>query len=234
MSWANFTRLYQTEQGLSASDARNLTAIRQNQIGKPSLHDAWSMIKKGLKEEQYFYDLAEIGASWSEEDAKALFEYYDYDPSPSEILRLSDFVPLDSAWIEKKLNAQGLTKEDKAIYKAALEKRVLRDEINKAWSLFLDNYSWGLFGIAELNTFLEAGKFTQTEILWRTQTADMLKLKLRVKLMRDAEIYLYRKDVLTEKLLLTRLQNLDIAYDIANAIVRNEAAKKGVDWEIPA
>jgi hypothetical protein len=233
-NWETLIDRYRQEDGLNLENAKNLVTIRQNQIGKPSLADAWYFVQKGLKPKKFFDDLATLGASWSKDDAKALYEFYFYDPSPSEILRLSDFVPLDSEWIERKLTGAGMNPEDKFIYKAALEKRVLRDEINKAWGLFLDCYQWGLFGATELNNFLVTGKFTTTEITWRTNTADMLKLKLRVKLMRDAEIYLYRKSVLSENQLLTRLQNLNIMYDIANAIVRNEAAKRGIDWEIGA
>jgi hypothetical protein len=228
-----FTERYQTEEGFTASDARFLATIRQYQYGKPSLHDAWSMVKKGLKSEKYFYDLAMLGQGWEKLDAKTLFEYYDYDPSPMEILRLSDFVPLEASWIDTKLSSAGLNTEDKAIYKAALEKRVLRDEVSKTWTLFLDNYQWGMLTDTELANFLAEGKFNLAETAWRTTIADLVKTKNRVKLMRDAEIYLFRKAIINEDLLLTRLQTLGISLDIANAIVRNEAAKQGVDWEIP-
>jgi hypothetical protein len=124
--------------------------------------------------------------------------------------------------------------EDKAVFKSALEKRTIRDETSKIWSLILDAYQWGLFTEKDLQNLLENWNFSKTEIDLRLQTGKLLKLKLRVKLLRDAEIYLYRHGVLTETELLARLINLGISKDIANAVVRYEAAKKGLEWEMPS
>jgi hypothetical protein len=223
---------YYTGEGIASENAKNIIKIRDYQVGVPSLRDAWSMVKKGLKPEKFFYDLAMLGQGFSKETAQALFNLFNYDLSPSEVLRLADYVPLESSWVEEKLDYAGLNETDKQVYKAAIEKKPMRDEINKAWSLFLDSYQWGLFTQSELTTFLNNAKFNSTEISWKIQTAELAKLKLRVKLMRDAEIYLYRKDVINENQLLLRLLNINIQKDIANAIVRNEAAKKGIDWEI--
>jgi len=98
----------------------------------------------------------------------------------------------------------------------------------------LDAYQWGLFTQTDLTDLLSKWNFSQTEIDLRLQTGELLKLKLRVRLLRDAEVYLYRHGVITETEFLTRLVNIGISKDIANAIVRNEAAKKGLDWEIPS
>jgi hypothetical protein len=233
-SKTDFINYLREEQGLKPSDAENITEMREWQTGKPNLHDAYILVQKGLKPKQYFYDLAIKGLGFTKEDANALYQHFSYDFSPSELLRLSDLIPLDSQWIEKKLNAVGMDSEDKAVFKSALEKRTIRDETSKIWSLILDAYQWGLFTEKDLQNLLENWKFSQTEIDLRLQTGELLKLKLRVKLLRDAEIYLYRHGVLTETELLTRLINLGISKDIANAIVRYEAAKKGLDWEIPS
>jgi len=220
--------------GIKSSDAETITDMREFQIGKPSLRDAYLMVQKGYKDKQYFLDIAIKGFGFTKADADALYNHFSYDFSPSELLRLSDLIPLESSWIEKKLSANGLDNTDKAVFKAALEKRTVRDEINKAWSLFLDAYQWGLFTQTDLTDLLSKWNFSQTEIDLRLQTGELLKLKLRVKLLRDAEVYLYRHGVITETEFLTRLVNIGISKDIANAIVRNEAAKKGLDWEIPS
>jgi hypothetical protein len=174
------------------------------------------------------------GWGFTFEDADSLYRHFSYDFSPSELMRISDLIPLESSWIEKKLNAVGMDTEDKAVFKSALEKRTVRDEISRIWALILDAYQWGLFTQTDLEGLLENWNFSQKEIDLRLETGELLKLKLRVKLLRDAEIYLYRQGKLTETDLLTRLVNLGISKDIANAIVRYEAAKKGVDWEIPS
>jgi len=225
-------RIRETE-GLSLTDAVSVADMREWEVGKPSLRDAWFMVQKNIKPLSFFYDLAKKAHGFTQTDAEAMNAFFTYDPSPMEMMRLSDLIPLESTWVDKKLTGVGLDDTDKAIYKAALEKRQIRDEINKAWSLLLDCYQWGLFTTTDIETFLDRGKFSETEKDWRIEVSDLLRLKLRVKLLRDAEIYLYRKDQLTEDELLLRLTNLTISKDIANAIVRNEAAKKGVDWEIP-
>jgi len=230
----DFINYLREEEGLNPTDAENITEIREWQTGRPSLRDAYLMVQKGYKPKQYFYDIAMKGWGFTQEDADTLYQHFSYDFSPSELMRISDLIPLDSSWIEKKLNAVGMNTEDKAVFKSALEKRTVRDEISRIWALILDAYQWGLFTQTDLQDLLENWNFSQTEIDLRLETGELLKLKLRVKLLRDAEIYLYRQGVLTETDLLTRLVNLGISKDIANAIVRYEAAKKGVDWEIPS
>jgi len=232
-SKTDFINYLREDQGIKSTDAENITDMREFQIGKPSLRDAYLMVQKGYKNKQYFLDIAIKGFGFTKEDAETLYDHFSYDFSPSELLRLSDLIPLESSWIDKKLTANGLDSTDRAIFKAAIEKRTVRDEINKAWSLLLDAYQWGLFTQTDLTELLENWNFSQTEIGLRLQTGELLKLKLRVKLLRDAEVYLYRQGVITETDLLTRLVNIGIAKDIANAIVRYEACKKGIDWEIP-
>jgi hypothetical protein len=232
-SKTDFINYLREEQGLKPSDAENITEIREWQTGKPSLRDAYLMVKKGYVSKQYFIDLATKGFGFTQKDANMLYDHFSYDFSPSELLRLSDLIPLDSNWVDRKLDANGLDSTDKAIFKAALEKRLVRDEINKIWSLLLDAYQWGLFTEKDIKDLLQNWKFSKTEIDLRLQTGELVKLKLRVKLLRDAEIYLYRQGVITETKLLTNLMDIGITKDIANAIVRYEAAKKGVNWEIP-
>jgi hypothetical protein len=230
----DFVNFLREDQGIKSSDAETIADMREFQTGKPSLRDAYLMVQKGYVNKQFFIDIATKGFGFTETDANTLYNHFSYDFSPSELLRLSDLIPLESSWIDKKLNANGMDSTDKAIFKAAIEKRVIRDEINKAWSLILDAYQWGLFTETDLTGLLEDWNFSETEIGLRLQTGELLKLKLRVKLLRDAEVYLYRQGVETETDLLTNLVNIGIAKDIANAIVRYEAAKKGIDWEIPA
>jgi hypothetical protein len=229
---ADFLELLQETQGLTLADSKAVLTIRKQTIGKPSLHDAWSMVQKGLKPLKYFLDLAVLGQGWTEKDAEALNSLYDYDFSPSEIMRMSDFVPMETAWVKDKLTKIGMNEADRNVFIAALEKRIVRDELNKEYGLLLDNFSWGLLTSDALEAFLTDSKFSATEIEYRLETAELMKDKVRLKLLRDAEIYLYRKDFQNEDLLLTALQDLGIEIDIANAIVRNEAAKKGIEWEM--
>lgn len=232
-SSADFIELLQEMNGLTLTDAQYVADIRRYTVGKPSLRDAYNMVQKGLKNKSYFLLLAQRGQGWSKTDAEDLYTYYDYDFSPSELMRMSDFVPLDLAWIRTKLAHIGMNTADIEVMVAAIQKRVVRDELSKEYGLFLDNYSWGLISSEDLQTFLTASNFSNSEVAYRLETADLMKDRVRLKLMRDSEIYLYRKDVQDEEQLLTALQSLNIEATIANAIVRNEAAKKGLEWEIP-
>jgi hypothetical protein len=219
--------------GLKAKDAENIAEMREWQTGVPSLRDAYLMVQKGLWSKTDFINETTKGFGFTSEDAEILYQHFSYDFSPSELLRLSDLVPLESSWVEKKLKANGLDDEDRAIFKSAVEKRSIRDEVTRIWGLLLDNYQWGLNTETELRELLTNWKFSETEINLRVETGELIKLKLRVKLLRDAEIYLYRQGIITEDELLTRLVNLTIGKDVANCMVRYEAAKKGIEWEIP-
>ena len=201
--------------------------------GQPSLRDAYLWYSMGYKNFEWFKGLATKGFGFRESDVSALIDVLDYNPSISEMLRLSDLVPLPSEKVDEWLDELGVPVEDKEIYKSALEKRVVRDEINKAWNIILENAIWGLHTDKEVSDLLEKWNFGKQEIKTRLDIIQLGKLKLRVKLLRDAEIYLYRQGKITENDLLTKLVNLGISKDIANAIVRLEAAKKGVEWEIP-
>lgn len=224
--------------GISTKDAEKLTDLLQWQYGKPSIRDTYLMVQKGLQNRAFFDDLVQKGYGFTKSESDLFYTHLSYDPSCGELLRLSDLIPLDSSWIDKKLIANGLDSEDRAIFKSGIEKRSIRDEVNKAWAIMQDSYQWGLFTETDLTTHLEEWKFSQAEIDIRVDTCNLIKDKLRLKLLRDAEVYLYRKGIIVESVpdtdegLLERLVALGISFDISNAIVRNEASKKGIDWEL--
>jgi hypothetical protein len=88
-----------------------------------------------------------------------------------------------------------------------------------------------LFTEKELESKLTEWHFSTAEIKIRLDSANLLRNKLRVKILRDAEIYKYRNGLVDEDGLYANLQNLGIGKDIANALVKLEASKKGVIWE---
>lgn len=231
-SKSDYVNMLRETDGISSVNAEAIADMREWQIGKPSLRDAFYMVKKGIKPKSYFIELATKGYGFTRQDAEDYYTHLDYDLSLGELLRLSDLIPLESELVEKNLRAQGFSGENLRVAKEAIEKRQIRDEINKAWSLLLDACQWGLFSEKELDDLLTYWKFSKTERQIRIETANLAKTKLRVKLLRDAEIYLYRQSKIDENTLLTRLVRIGISKDIANAIVRYEAARKGIEWEI--
>lgn len=225
---------YQEQNGLSEKDAKNLVDVRAQQVGKPDLHTAWLMARRGLILESEWYLLAQKGHGYSKTDAEALYKDFFYTLSPMELFRISDLMPTTSTWIDRKLTDLGFNDEDKALIANLISARTTKDEVTVTWNIIADNYAWGLQTKEDLTTFLTDNHVPDIQAKAKLVIADMLKEKVILKLMRDADIYLYRKDTIDEEQLLTALQDLNIGLDVANAITRNEASKKGLDWEIPA
>jgi len=233
ITYQNVVTKYQEENGFSSDYAYWVASIRAQQIGKPDLHTYWNMVRKGLILESEWYLSAQRGHGYSKADAQALYKEFFYTLSPMELFRISDLMPTSATWIDKKLSALGLSDEDKTLIANLISARTTKDEVTATWNIIADNYSWGLQTKDDLTAFLTENHVPDIQAKAKLIIADLLKEKVVMKLMRDANIYLYRKDILNENQLLTSLQDMNISLDIANAITRNEASKKGIDWEIP-
>jgi hypothetical protein len=232
--YTDFGNLLQTENALTDKDAGNITNIAAQQIGKPDLFSAWIMVKKGLWKITDWYLLAQLGHGYTKQDADALFQHFYYTFSPMELFRILDYTDVDDNWLDSKLSMIGLTDADKAIVKAYLLARIAKQQTAALWSLTVYNYSWGLMTDTALTTFLTSNNFSARESGFMLTQAQAQKSKVVFQLMRDAEIYLYRKGVLASPTdLLNGLIALGVSTDVANAITRNEAAKQGINWEIP-
>lgn len=229
----DFVSYLQETFGITESDAKQLLTIRQNQIGVPDLRTAFYMVNKGLMNQDAWLNIARFGYGFSKTNASVMFNALHYDFSPMELFRISDLMPIPDTWLSKKLDAMGLTVEDKAVMTQMIQARTLKDEIAQAWNILLDNYAWGLQTRDGLEQFLTANGIPDVQAKAKLVIADMHREKTVLKLIRDAEIYLYRKDVSDEDALLSALVTLDIELVVANAITRNEASKKGIDWEMP-
>jgi len=234
--WSNndFVELLQEMNGLSKADAEKILQIRLNQVGVPDLRTGWNMVAKGLITKATWLSIAKWGYGFSESMANALYKYYDYDFSAMELFRFSDLMPVPETWLDKKLEAIGLNEEDKTVMKNLFTARTLKDEVAQMWHIMAENYSWGLHTEEELKTFLTQNNVPEIQANAKIKIANMLKDKVVLKLMRDAEIYLYRKSISSEDELYANLLALNIDTTVSNAITRNEASKKGIEWELPA
>jgi len=233
ISYTDCVTRYQEVNGFSLADASRLNTIRAQQVGKPALYAYWIMVRKGLVPENGWYLLAQNGHGYTKADADALYQSFFYTFSPMELFRISDLMPTSASWIDKKLTGLGLSDEDKTLVANLILARTTKDEVTATWNIIADNYAWGLQTKASLIAFLTANNVPDVQAKAKLIIADLLREKVVMKLMRDSNIYLYRKDILNEDQLLTSLSDLNISLDVANAITRNEASKKGVDWEIP-
>lgn len=233
MLYTDIHEYYQQVLGLSSADADSLLTIREQQVGKPDPFAYWVMARKGIITDAVWYSRVQLGLGFSDDDAKALYQSYYYTLSPMELFRISDLTPVPSDWLTRKLSGLGFSDEDKQLVLQMILARTVKTEVTQAWAIILDNFSWGLQTHDDLTKFCTDNNIPTTEIEAKLNVANALKGKVILKLMRDAEIYLYRKGTVTEIQLYNNLLALDIDTAISNAIVRNEAAKQGVEWELP-
>jgi len=170
----------------------------------------------------------------SAKDAEREFEARLYDMSPFDLFRISRNNPLDVSVIRKKLRRCGVRPEDEDYFINAIQREPIKDEASKAVGVLAEFAQYGQYSPTEIENFLRSWGYSTQEINFVKTYYDLLKKKLTQSLLRDAEIYLYRKGVITEDTLFKRLTtNLLIDKDVANALVRLEAAKKGIEWIAP-
>lgn len=235
-SWETVTDYLRQYKGYNLQYAKDLTEQLRQTIGKPSLKEAFIMYKKGLMNYSDFRQIARIGYGIDDETLNKFIDNWDYDVSPSELLRLSDLIDLSSEagtqWIIKQLNAYAVPQDTQYIFLKALRKRTVKDEITRIWGILLDFAKYGIFSAEELKTLLKNWEYSENEINLRLNTVELIKTKYRIQMLINAEIYLYRQGQLSENDLLIRLTNLGVSKDIANAFVRLEAARKGIEWEM--
>lgn len=228
--------------GYSKNEATWLSQIRNWQNGVPDPRTGWLMVQRGYWLKSDWVKLMTMGLGWTTTDANALFNTYNYEPSISDVMNLNNLIPLDPAWIAQVFQRSGMSAANQAIFLAGMNKSLILKEIRQIWSQILSVYAYGAYTAEELTTLLEGWQFPQAEINIKIAIAEIVKTKTVNTLMRDADIYLYRQGTITlggvpspfENGLYDRLIAQEIPADVANAITRNEAAKKGIDWELPA
>jgi len=238
----DYVTKFREDMGFSYLDAQNIVNMRYWQYGVPGLKDAWTLVQRGLWQRSDWQKLATLGLGFTADDADAMFQLFNYVPSIGDVMSLSTLIPLDNVWVNQAFDRTGMSASDKQVFLNGINKSLILREIRQIWSQILSTYSYGMFTKEELTNLLVQWQFPQAEIDIKIQTAELVKTKTVNQLMRDADIYLYRQGTISEggapsplnDGLYDRLIAQDIPADVANAITRNEACKKGIDWELPA
>lgn len=228
---------YREDMSFSEADAKNLASIRYWQIGVPSLREAWIMVQRGYWQKADWLNLARLGHGFTAGDAENYYKLFNYDPSLSDVLSLSNIINLEPSWINEKLNRTGMNASDKALYMSAIAKKAILQEIRSFWGQIQNTYAYGGYSETELKNLLVTWQFQDSEINIKLATLNLARQKTVNSLMRDADIYLYRTGAIVEYNgvdgLYDRLLAQDIPAEVCNAITRCEACKKGNDWELP-
>lgn len=227
--WINLARL---GYGMTATTAENYFNTLKWQIGVPSLREAWVMVQRGYWQKADWLNLARLGHGFTAGDAENYYQLMNYDPSLGDVMSLSNLIPLEPAWVAQKLARTGMSQSDQNIFIDAINKKIIMQEIRSFWGTILQTYSYGGYNPTELTALLRTWKFTDAEINIKIATAELSKQKMVNSLMRDADIYLARSGTIDWNELYTRLLAQNLPQEVANAITRNEACKKGVDWEL--
>jgi hypothetical protein len=205
----------------------------------PSDEDLFIMRCKGLFEQiggetafrRYFAEVTGI----DKELEDAYIQHLYYDPSFGELMRISDYYYPGADWFERKLKALGTTDEDRKIMLETILRRPARDEYSRIASILYDEYAMGTISDREFDTILDEFKIGLYEKDAKKTVAKLLLDKSIKKMLRDAEIYLYRTGYYTSPdQLFTALVRIGIRVEVANAITRLEAARKGVNWTAPS
>ena len=229
---AKYINEYQEDLGLPVDDATQIAKMRNWQYGVPDPHTAWVMVQRGYWFKADWLKLMTLGLGWTTQDANALYSTFNYIPSIGDVMSLSTLIPLDPLWVNAAFDRSGMSAADKTIFLNGINKSVILRDIRAAWAQILASYVYGAFTETELTDLLIGWQFPQAEITIKIGTANMLRDKTVAGLMRDADIYLYRKATITACELYDRLIAQNIPPDVANAITRNEACKQGDDWEL--
>jgi len=198
--------------------------------GRPSFRDAFIMACKELVDWNLPFQILTEDVGMSETLAKAYIKHAFYDPSPMELWRLARTISLPESYLDRKLKNAGLDDVDKEIYKKAILKEVIKEELRTVNALLLEEYELGTLSKAEFEKWLKAWELSPDEIALILLAGDIRKSKFVIKLKRDAQIYLFRKQKIDAKTLEQRLIDLGIDPAVANAIVENECARQGLQW----
>jgi len=198
--------------------------------GRPSFKDAFIMWRKGLVQQDLPMKVLLEDVGMPEELAKKFIQHAFYDPSPMELWRLARTISLPQSYIVRKLKEAGLGDEDIEVYKKAILKEVIKEELRTVNALLLGEYELGTLSKDEFQKWLKAWELSDDEITLMLLAGDIRKSKFVLKLKRDAQIYLFRKQKIDAKTLEQRLIDLGIDPAVANAIVENECARQGIEW----
>jgi hypothetical protein len=204
----------------------------------PGDEDLFIMWRKGLFDKiggetafkRYFAEVTGIDKDLED----AYIQHLYYDPSVFDLFRISDVYCPPTEWFEKKLRNLGLNDEDLKIFLNAIQYRPTRDEFQRITSLIYEEYALGTITEAEFETLLDKYAVSVYEKEAKRTAAKLLLDKSIKKMWRDAEIYLYRTGYYTSPdQLYEALIRIGIRAEVANALTRLEAARKGINWTAP-
>jgi hypothetical protein len=173
-----------------------------------------------------------------------LYDSYENYPSIRELVLASQYVPITDATLLANMKYSNITlQQNKDFYLQYAHSIQLRNELNRMLSQLQATYTDGLISKVDLTAEIVAHKPNANEQEQILSNCDQAYATQLLRMEVNAETYLYRTQVYDEIAALPEnnttgeiyfydtlvSQGMDTA--MANALVRLEAAKRGINWE---
>ncbi|MFH8038866.1 MAG: hypothetical protein QXJ14_02550 [Candidatus Aenigmatarchaeota archaeon] len=208
-----------------------------NYIFRPAIlsqSSAVSCYLKGIITEKEFYD---IMARHGVPTDSIIYAVQDASrpPSTAELARMYQYVDISDSNL-KYLLKQNLVVEDYIVnlYLKYFRALRMREEYSMYQSFLKSAYVDGLINDLQLENELKKFKLSSEELEVVMTTTKNLAFRQLTKIEIDTLTWYYRKGLIDENTFFNKLIQLQIRREVANAIVKNEAARKGIVWEAPS
>jgi hypothetical protein len=233
-------RIYDLCYGYAKESQMRKEEYIANKIYAPEIlppNDLFIMWRKGLISYDTYLDHIRMKMGITKEMAEKWTSHQFYDPGLFDVWRAARNIPVKPEWVVKKLKNIGMNDEDLSVFSKAAMMETVKEEKAKAISELKALYGLGIYTKKEIEDLLTEWEYSPGEKEFILSYFEAGREKTILQMLRDAEIYLFRNNVITADQLYNRLINPEGAIrmdaDVANAYVRLEAAKKGVEWVAP-
>lgn len=200
----------------------------------PDLEDIWELLTNDLITEAEAVKLFQQHLGYPESLIWKLLPCWYYDFTITDLFRICRNVSVNTDWLRKQLRKIGLEKGDIDLMVKVLQRELIKDDM---LTLISSMRSWvgaGILDLGEFSRLLDELGVNPEEKEYHMKIAKLSLDKAIASNMVEREIYLYRRDVLTEDELYERMKLRGVNPLLANSIVSLEAAKKGKEWIAPS
>lgn len=204
-----------------------------NSIVRPTIPSAQDTAQlryeNKISQEEFYKYMAFHG--FPNELSDLLFEIWDYTPSFYVIERICKEMEVPDTVLQEWLNKNRMVNtEHRKIYEEYFAYVAFKEEFKKIESALRSLYEYGFIDEKVLDEAISKIKPSRKQVEALKIYMEMIREKRLMYLQYMREVYLYRKGRIDENTLMDRLVKLGIDPDFAEAYVRLEASRKGIDW----
>jgi len=200
---------------------------------KPDPSTLFGLYTRGyITRDQLKTELAYV-TGYPERYIEGLIDIFEYNPTLFDLIRLSDLIEIPDTVLNYSLKVLGIKEPYFSLLYTMLKKRPLREEMRLNTTLLIKAYSKGYISKETLSRALDGlGILTAEKELLLTYAEN-----LRTYEMIDEQIYILRtafqKGLIDEATLVRELENLKIAKEWINLIVRRGKLFRKIEIPVP-